>query len=259
MLRKVLIEYTPNYFIVDHIPKLLSEGFAKTYPLKFIVSLREPVNRTLSSWRFKAHENYVAQEKMVAKGRVEPIEISNLEDSIGWGKRRGECISKCYKRNEGDMKKCNMNKCRKKYDLMSKETQLFAALEDQSAFCCRTAYYAHVTKSLYAYQFAKWFSYFDKSQFFVFTIEEFTRNRIGVIERLLDFLGLPLYDPGRGKYGYKGKEELKAILSMVINKTPRKIVFENQITPAVEKELKDFFSPHNEELKKVLGFDPGYK
>lgn len=66
-LRPVLIEYTPNYFLIDHIPKLLAEGFKKLYPLKFIVSLREPVNRTLSSWRFKALEAYVAQEKQMAK------------------------------------------------------------------------------------------------------------------------------------------------------------------------------------------------
>ena len=156
------------------------------------------------------------------------------------------------------MSNCNMNKCRKKYDMLSKETMAFAALEEKSAFCCRTAYYAHLTKSLYAYQFAKWFHYFDKSQFFIFTIEEFTVNRIGVLERLLDFLGLPLYDPF-GKYGYKNKETLTNILSFVINKTPRKDIFEKQITPAIEAELAEFFSPHNKELEKVLGFDTGYK
>ena len=174
-LRPVLIEYTPNYFLIDHIPKLLAEGFKKLYPMKFIVSLREPVNRTLSSWRFKALENYVAQEKAIAKGSQQPMEISSLSDSIYWGKKRGDCISACYKRNKGNMALCNMNKCRKKYDLMSKETKPFAEVQDKSAFCCRTAYYAHITKSLYAYQFAKWFYYFDKPQFFIFTIEEFTK------------------------------------------------------------------------------------
>ena len=137
--------------MIDHIPKLLAEGFKKLYPMKFIVSLREPVNRTLSSWRFKALENYVAQEKAIAKGAQTPMEISSLSDSIYWGKKRGDCISTCYKRNKGNMAACNMNKCRKKYDLMSKETKPFAEVQDKSAFCCRTAYYAHITKSLYAY------------------------------------------------------------------------------------------------------------
>ena len=96
-LRPVIIEYTPNYFIVDHIPKLLSQGFKKLYPLKFIVSLRDPVNRTLSSWRFKAFENYIAQEKVRqkdAKLQMQPIDVASLEDSIYWGKKRGDCISK---------------------------------------------------------------------------------------------------------------------------------------------------------------------
>lgn len=140
---------------------------------------------------------------------------------------------------------------------MSKETKPFAEVQDKSAFCCRTAYYAHITKSLYAYQFAKWFYYFDKQQFFIFTIEEFTKNRIGVLERILDFLGLPLYDPSN-KFGYRNKEELTTLLSFVINKTPRKDVFESQITPKVEEDLYDYFELHNNRLKTVLGFDPGY-
>jgi len=110
---------------------------------------------------------------------------------------------------------------------------------------------------MYAYQFAKWFSFFEKPQFFIFTIEEFSRNRIGVLERILDFLGLPLYDPS-GKFGYRSRAELTQLLSFVINKTPRKEIFESQITPDVLESLYKYFSPHNKILKEVLGFDPGY-
>ena len=185
------------------------------------------------------------------------IEISSLQDSIYWGKKRGDCISNCYKKNKANMAMCNMNKCRKKYDIMSKETKPFAEVQDKSAFCCRTAYYAHITKSLYAYQFAKWFQYFDKPQFFIFSIEEFTKNRIGVLERILDFLGLPLYD-SNGKFGYRSRDELTNLLSFVINKTPRKDVFESQITREIEEDLYDYFELHNTRLNTVLGFDTGY-
>lgn len=41
------------------------------------------------------------------------------------------------------------------------------------------SYYAHVVKSLYAYQFLMWFSYFPKSEFFIFTIEQYRKNPIG--------------------------------------------------------------------------------
>ena len=78
-----------------------------------------------------------------------------------------------------------------------------------------------------------------------------------MLERLLDFLGLPLYDPG-GKYGYKSKAELTKILSFVINRTPRKEIFEKQITPEIVESLYKYFSPHNKVLNNVLEFDPGY-
>ena len=199
------------------------------YPMKFIVSLREPVNRTLSSWRFKALENYVAQEKAIANGSEDPLDIALLRDSMEWGMKQGDCIQKCFDQKKS-MAGCSLNKCRQQYDLLCKETKKFAELqqEGKSAFCCRTAYYAHVAKSLYAYQFSKWFSYFDRSQFFIFTIEEFSRDRIGVLERLLDFLGLPLIHPP-GKFGYPNEEVLKKTLSFVINRTPRKKVLESQV------------------------------
>jgi hypothetical protein len=217
--------------LIDHIPKLLADGFKKMYPIKFIVSLRDPVNRTLSSWRFKAHESYVTQEKAISKGSEDPLEVAQLSDSLDWGMKQGDCLRECYDKKKS-MVGCSISKCRQQYDLMCKETKTFAEIQEKgkSAFCCRTAYYAHVAKSLYAYQFSKWFSYFDRSQFFIFTIEEFSRNRIGVLERLLDFLGLPLIHQSIGKYGYLNEEVLKKTLSFVINRTPRKKIFEDQVS-----------------------------
>lgn len=255
--RPVMIEYTPNYFTLDHVPKLISEGFSKgknKYKMKFIVSLREPVSRTLSSWRFKALEHYQMQERRAIR-TGKPIEILLLNDSIHWGEMRVKCISDCYRKMGNSMAACSINKCRKMYDRFSMETKILSKTADSSTMCCRTSYYAHVVKSLYAYQFAKWFQFFDKSQFFIYTLEEFSRNRLGVLERLLDFLGLPLFDPS-GKYGFKDRKTLTDLLALQINKTPRKLCFEEQITPAAEKYLHDFFAPHNALLEDVIGFNP---
>ncbi len=58
------------------------------------------------------------------------------------------------------------------------------------------------------------------------------------MERLLDFLGLPLFDPS-GKYGFKDRKTLTDLLALQINKTPRKLCFEEQvITP--QKKTKNF-------------------
>ena len=121
--------------------------------------------------------------------------------------------------------------------------------------CCRTSYYAHITKSLYAYQFAKWFDYFDRSQFFIYTLEEFSKNRVGVLERLLDFLGVPIFDP-TGRTGFSSWKNLTDLMSLQINRTPRKQCFEDQITNKATRYLHDFFAPHNALLEEIIGFNP---
>ena len=90
--------------------------------MKFIVSLREPVSRTLSSWRFKALEHYSLQERRsVRTGK--PIKLLNINDSIYWGERRAKCLSLCYHGRKGSMDHCSINGCRKKYDKYSEETK----------------------------------------------------------------------------------------------------------------------------------------
>ena len=44
-------------------------------------------------------------------------------------------------------------------------------------------------------------------------MEQYRANPIGVTEAVLDFMGLPLYDPA-GKLGFKDKETLINILSV---------------------------------------------
>ena len=95
---------------------------------------------------------------------------------------QAKCISACYDKTK-DMKKCSITSCR--------------ALNDKrgDGRNGRYSYYAHVVKSLYAYQFLMWFEYFPKSSFFVFTIEQYRKNPMGVTEAFLNFMGLPLFDP----------------------------------------------------------------
>lgn len=259
--RPVFIDYTPNYFVLDHVPKLIAEGFKygykkDRYTMRFIVSLREPVSRTLSSWRFKALEHFQMQErKMIRTGK--PMDLLLLNDSVHWGEMRAQCIANCYNKPDGSksMKGCNLNKCRKQYDKDMQETKYQYQKAETSTMCCRTSYYAHICKSLYAYQFAKWFDFFDRSQFFIYTLEEFSKNRIGVLERLLDFLGVPIYDP-TGKTGFSNWKNLTDLMALQINRTPRKQCFEDQISDAATKYLHDFFAQHNRELIDVIGFNP---
>ena len=49
--RPLLIDYTPNYFVLDHVPLSLSLAYPPPHNMKFIVSLRDPLARAISSWK----------------------------------------------------------------------------------------------------------------------------------------------------------------------------------------------------------------
>lgn len=231
--RPVLIEYSPNYFVLDHVPLVLKQQY--NYRLKFIVSLRDPIGRTISSWKFKAKEGLM-------RNGLFPDDYFNV--TMMQGIDQANCVVACYDKTK-DMRKCSITTCRSIYD---------KRWDGRNG---KYSYYAHVVKSLYAYQFLMWFAYFPKSDFFIFTIEQYRTNPIGVTEALLDFLGLPLYDPS-GKLGYKDKETLLDILSVIMNETPIAGQLEKQISRESLDSLRSFFAKHDEKLKEVLGWSSGY-
>ena len=223
--RPLLIEYSPNYFVLDHVPRLLKSQFQ--YKLKLIVSLREPVSRTLSSWKFKAKE-----------GLNLKVVDDTFNSTIAQGIQQAQCIIDCYKKAKS-MKKCSIANCR----------ALFDSRHDGRNG--KNSYYAHVVKSLYVYQFLMWFEYFPRSSFFVFTTEDYRKNPIGVLEALLNFLGLPLFDPD-GRMGYSDKKTLLDTLSVIINETPYSSKLEQQISQTTVNSLKNFFVEQEEILDQLL-------
>ena len=90
---------------------------------------------------------------------------------------------------------CSIQTCREKYCSKLDSTEKRKNCKNEPILL------AHVVKSMYYYQLRKWFQHFKRDQFFIFSLEEYVNDSIGTIERLLDFLGLPLYDE-TGKYQY---------------------------------------------------------
>lgn len=239
-----MIEYSPNYFVLDHVPEVLKSEFK--YKLKFIVSLRDPISRAISSWRFKASEGLKLAEARRKRHETEfPDDFFNITMKLGIA--QAKCVSDCYEKTK-DMKKCSITACR--------------AINDKrgDGRNGRYSYYAHVVKSLYAYQFLMWFEYFPKSSFFIFTIEQYRKNPVGVTEAILNFMGLPLYDP-EGKFGFKNKETLLNVLSLIMNETPTAIVLNEQLANknlSGINQLYEFFKDQDKKLKEVLGWETGY-
>jgi hypothetical protein len=194
--------------------------------------LRNPTARAISSFKAKSekHPNFPKFEICMKKGF-----------------EQGQCVVNCYHDgwfNKTKNEQCNIEMCRKKFD-------------DKKGLCGGKSTLAHITKSLYYYQLLNWFNVFDRSQFFILTIEQYTLNPIYVYEQIINFLGLPLYDP-EGRFGFRSRAEVVKLLRIRKNITPPNEAVDKQITSETIKALDDFYRPHNLLLKQLLGWDPGY-
>ena len=169
---------------------------------------------------------------------------------------QGDCISQCFARHSKGvdlnafpptpiMKMCSIETCRRKYDKKDGSSGGKATL-------------AHIVKSMYAFQLKMWFEYFSPRQFYIFTLEQFIANPILQMEKIFDFLGLPLYDAS-GRRGFRNRREFSDILSFTKNITPKRPEVLAQVTDDMRAKLIDYFRPHNKLLLQVLGWDPGYQ
>lgn len=97
-------------------------------------------------------------------------------------------------------------------------------------------------KGIYHAQLARWFRFFDPSQFFIIRSEDYYANDRHVIKKTLEFLGLDpvvkeepiFYDPRKQK---KGNPPMSVKL---------------------RRDLKTFYRPHNNALEAMLGRNFGW-
>jgi hypothetical protein len=260
--RPLGVEYTPNYMIVEDVPLTLKLVYTKKHlnAMKFIVCLRDPIKRTISSW--------------ISKKLKQPDRIPDFAEVWDTGKSQANCIMDCYNSKGIDISKalqhdengdgntvnnnnnmntsddaflnatsCSFKKCIQEFDKHEGRGAGFSML-------------AHVVKSMYVYQLHYWFTFFDRRNFLIFSLEEFQANEIGTLERICDFLGLNLFDTN-GKKGYRNRDELVKILRVQKNVTP----FNNlaaQISSRQLIEMREWFKPHTKALFKLLGRDLGF-
>lgn len=65
LVRSELATDTPHYSLVAEVPlriqKIYGEEYLRTEGLKFLVVLREPVSRTISSWEYKSDREFLTR------------------------------------------------------------------------------------------------------------------------------------------------------------------------------------------------------
>ena len=105
-----------------------------------------------------------------------------------------------------------------------------------------TTRYQYLLRSIYVDQLLHWSKFFIKKQMFVLKSEDFFERPPETTKVILDFLGLPDWEPGAWELPKK------------LNKGE----YEQEMDPALKRRLEDYLEPHNRRLYEYLDMDLGW-
>ncbi len=94
----------------------------------------------------------------------------------------------------------------------------------------------YLYRSTYVHHLLRWSKYFGEEQTLVLKSEDFFERAQGTLERVLDFLDLPNWEPEASEKRNKGK-------------------YEPEMDPATRQQLEEYFEPHNKRLYEHWGVD----
>jgi hypothetical protein len=116
------------------------------------------------------------------------------------------------------------------------ETERILADERYESFSHRN--HSYLTRGVYVQQLRAWLEHFPREQLLVLETGELDRDTAGAYGRVLDFLGLPPWQPPTfGRHNPSGSPPLD---------------------PALRARLAEWFEPHNRALYELLGRDLGW-
>jgi hypothetical protein len=99
-------------------------------------------------------------------------------------------------------------------------------------------YFSYLTRGLYVDQLTEWSRFYDDEQMLVLKSEDLFAQPSDALGSVLDFLGLPGYEPADLDPCLEGHYP--------------------PMDPATRRRLEDFFEPHNQRLYEYLGVDFGW-
>jgi hypothetical protein len=94
----------------------------------------------------------------------------------------------------------------------------------------------YLSRSIYVDHLLRWSRFFGEDQMLVLKSEDLFEHPEDILERVLDFLDLPRWEPEALEKRNKGE-------------------YEAEMEPATRQRLEEYFEPHNERLYEYLGTD----
>jgi hypothetical protein len=99
--------------------------------------------------------------------------------------------------------------------------------------------FEYLKRGVYVDQLLHWSKFFSREQMLVLKSEDFFEREVDTLKLVLDFLGLPDWEPQATEIRNKGH-------------------YEQEMNSATRRWLEDYFRPHNQRLYEYLGVDFGW-
>eukprot|EP00611_Tribonema_gayanum_P013140 TRINITY_DN2394_c0_g1_i1.p1 TRINITY_DN2394_c0_g1~~TRINITY_DN2394_c0_g1_i1.p1 ORF type:complete len:334 (-),score=98.38 TRINITY_DN2394_c0_g1_i1:598-1599(-) len=294
-VNNVVVDYTPHYAMVPEVPYRICH-LLDCRTTKFIVLLRDPVERAISSWRFKERyklkrnpEAYSAALSAMRAGQPTTMTSHRhapelLTESMERGMAKAAEWLACV---EVEVAAAALNVTADAIDLqLCNAVRLF---EGQAAYEVPSdgslSLRDHVGKSVYYLQLWRWLSLVPRQQLKVLYFEDLIKDTRATIFDGLTFMGL---DPLASRhhevapanttlYGESGRLESSgadnakwhasdhlslefwdSVLSKRYNPTRRIPELEDQVAAYDRDALRRFYAPLNAALDDLLMANTGY-
>jgi len=238
-----VVHYTPHYLYAPTVPFEMRRFYPQPETLKFIVSLREPVARALSSYWFQhshllrgADGGSVADFEALARGEMQAR------------RRYDRCMADQLQRHRATIDRRSVG-------------------SDSSGFRTNDAHYAaltvcfggelrsrrlgsrHIDKGIYHDQIQRWWANFPRANFHFISLEQWARNASAEYHRLLSFL----FDGDVAPPGAWHTPQLDR--KRLVRPNARAQDPHQQLAPAFRQQLLDFYAPYNAWLQRMVGFN----
>ena len=97
----------------------------------------------------------------------------------------------------------------------------------------------YLSRGVYVDHLLRWSEFFDRDQLLVLKSEDFFERPTDTLKLVLDFLGLPAWEPEAAEVRNPG-------------------TYTERMAPGIRRRLEEYFEPHNRRLYEYLGVDLGW-
>jgi Sulfotransferase domain len=256
--RTAVIHYTPHYLYAPSVPYEMRLFYPKPDDLKFIVVLREPVERALSSYWFRNSHIFYGQDR----GTIDEfILLANGE--IESRKQYDDCMLK----REGFVIDSGLNDITDARKSEARKNNLRAL-----KFCFGSFYRdkvlgsRHVDKGIYYDQIQRWYDNFPKRNFYFLLLSKFQKDPAVEYAKLLGFIFHDTSDADGEKASdqpnFFSDLDSSSLLRASINSTlfirrrlvkPNSLSSVNSLPILFAEKLGHFYRPYNERLFNLTG------